>query len=524
MADDVTLQRLLAELSVPRAWPWPVARVDVVQTHVSAVFIAGERVLKLKKPLDLGFLDFSTRQRRLAACRTECAVNARLAPGTYLGVVAVVDRGDGLVIEAREPGADDEPAVLMRRMPHDRTLRAMLERGALGADDVRRVARRLAAFHDAADAGPEVREASRFASLERVVRGNLAECRAEAGSTVSEALLARLERSMGRALEQARDLVERRAADGLGRDGHGDLRLDHVYLMDAPPPGDVVVIDAIEFNDAFRRGDPVGDVAFLVMELRFEGRSDLADVLFEAWAEARGDRDGRLLLPLSVAHRHAVRGKVRGIEAREPEVPEEERAVAASRSRAHFLAALGSVAPPRERAALLLACGLPGSGKSTLARALSREGFARVSSDETRKALGGGVSGDALYSRDWTDRTYAACLREAETLLLRGERVVVDASFHEAARRAAFLRMAHELRVPALALECTADAEEARRRLARRTGDASDADASVRERMSSAWEAPSGTERDAWRVVPTDGGPEAAHAIAADALLRADLL
>jgi aminoglycoside phosphotransferase family enzyme/predicted kinase len=554
----VDVDEILRDLSRPEAWPWPagapgapgapgatgaIGSVECVQTHVSIVFLAGERVLKLKKPRDLGFLDFTSRRARLEACAAECRLNARLAPGVYLGVVTVARSPDGWRVFERPPkqcehgeqcehgqqcedGEDgEEPAVLMHRLPADRTMAAMLERGELRADDVERVALRIARFHDTADAGEEVKAASRFEPLRRVVRGNLEQLAAFAGETLEPELHERLVREIDRELAAVAGLVESRADGGLGRDGHGDLRLDHVYLLG----GAIDVVDCIEFRDDFRRGDPVADAAFLVMELEHARRPDLAATFFGAWAAARRDGEAAALLPLHVAHRRLVRAKVRSLAAREPEIPKDERRRAAEEATTHAIAALVRVAPPSRRPALLVACGLPCSGKSTLARGLAADGFARISSDETRKSLAawlsppdtweGGHEG-GLYGREWTDRTYRACFEQAEALLRQGRRVVLDASFHEESRRREALELAGRLGVAAVAFECRASDPVADARMAARRGDASDATPAIRAAMIARWEAPNDAETarwTAWRTVDSTS-PEADIAAARTAL------
>ncbi len=508
------LDALMRDLARPEAWPHAPDSIEVIQTHASVVFLAGDRALKIKKPVDLGFLDFSTRPARAAACEAEVILNRRLAPRTYRGVVAVrrAPRG-GLTVVFEEPRDEDEPAVLMVRLPADRTLASLLKVGGVTDDLARRIGRRLAAFHDSAEGGPDVRRACAFDRVARVVRENLAEAATLASAVLDAGLHHRISGALERELGAREALLSGRAARGIGREGHGDLRLDHVYVLDEPPPDDIVVVDCVEFSAAFRRSDPVGDIAALVMEFGFEGRADIGDALFEAWADARGDAEGAALLPLFVAHRHVVRGKVRGIEAREAEVPEAARVRAAARGRAHFLGALSALAGPHERPALVLACGLPGSGKSTVARALAREAnIERVSSDETRKALAaapdgaGGLPAD-LYSREWTDRTYGECLARSRALLLSGQRVIVDASFHDGARRAPFRELARELRVPCLVIELVVSDAEAIRRLAARVNDASDADADVRRAMTAAWQAPAGDELADWTRLDASRSP-----------------
>ena len=171
------------------------------------------------------------------------------------------------------------------------------------------------------------------------------------------------------------------------RDTHGDLHLDHVYLFpDRAPPADLVIIDCIEFNERFRFADPVADMAFLVMDLAFHGRRDLARAFADAYFRASGDEEGRALLPFYTAYRAAVRGKVEGMELAEREVPEAERAAALVRARAHWLLALGELEEPGRRPCLVLVGGLPGTGKSTLARGLAEQaGFTVIRSDLVRR-------------------------------------------------------------------------------------------------------------------------------------------
>src|SRR5438034_1293400 len=175
------------------------------------------------------------------------------------------------------------------------------------------------------------------------------------------------------------------------RDTHGDLHLDHVYLFpEKKPPADLVIIDGIEFNERFRYSDPVADMAFLVMDLRFHGYHDLAQAFADAYFQAAGDEQGRTLLPFYTAYRAAVRGKVEGFELLEKEIPAAERAAALERARAHWLLALGELEQPAQKPCLVLVGGLPGTGKSTLAQGLAqRAGFQVIRSDVVRKQLAG---------------------------------------------------------------------------------------------------------------------------------------
>lgn len=519
----MSLPELIAALSEPAAYPAP-APVRAVQTHISAVFLVGDVVYKVKKSVDLGFLDFSTLAKREHFCGEEVRLNRRLAPEVYLGVVPVVRTGAGLRVEAE--GEPVEWAVKMVRLPEGVTLLDRLGHDSLTPAVLETLAGRLAAFHAAAERGPHIAEVGGFDTVAFNARENFRQSAGQIGRTVERPVFERLSDLTESALFALRPLMESRAARGVPCDTHGDLRLDHVYLFpDRPPPGDVVIIDCIEFNERFRFADPVADVAFLAMDLGVHGRGDLAGVLTDAWFRAAGDEEGRALLAFYSGYRAVVRAKVEGFAAGEPEVPTPARAAAAERSRRHWLWALGAMEPdPVRRPALVLAAGLPGTGKSTLAAALAeRAGFALVRSDLVRKELPDRPAGEALYSAEWSDRTYAECLRRAAEVVRGGGRVIVDANFREERRRAEFLSAARDLGVSSAVLVCTAEAETIRRRLDGRRGDASDADWAVYRKLAGLWEPPGPATRRVMHEIRTDLADVAADDAAIAALRAAGL-
>lgn len=513
-----TFDALLDALSHPAAYPFPTTEIEVHQTHISAVFLAGPYAYKLKKPLNLGFLDFTTPERRKAACEDEVRLNRRLAPQVYLGVVPVTAGPEGVRIEGSGPVIDY--AVWMQRLPAERTLEARLEAGLLGEDDVRRVARRVARFHREGSCSDEIAREARWEVLDRNNEENFDQIRPCIGRTLSAGVYERLRDRSRSVLADLRPLIERRIAAGLPRDTHGDLHLDHVYTLPrAGAEDDLVMIDCIEFNTRFRYADPASDIAFLLMDLEFHGRPDLANHLAEAYFDAAQDSEGRRLLEFFVPYRAIVRGKVEGLALDEPEVAEADKLRLARQARAHFLLALGWLEPPRRRPLLLLVAGLPGSGKSRLCRGLeSSAAMQRLDSDVVRKQLAGiGVNvpassdwGQGIYTPEWNDRTYAELRHRAERILREGGRVAVEASFREERRRLPFLELARSLAVPCVFLECEAPGEIIRERLARRSGDVSDAGVEVYESARRAWE-PAGPAISSIRqVISTRGEAEQA--------------
>jgi aminoglycoside phosphotransferase family enzyme/predicted kinase len=519
------LAALIASLARPDAYPFHVDAIEVHQTHISVVFLAREFAYKVKKPVRLPFLDFSTLQLRRHFCEEEVRLNRRLAPDVYLGIVPVT--ADGHFEGEGEPL---EWSVKMRRLPAAATLKARLEREEVTAGQLEALARKVVDFHAAAV------PCTGHASLPAVAanaRDNFAVAATQIGRTVSATVYERLVQLTEEHLQRHGSLIAARARRSMPRDTHGDLRLDHVYLFpDRPPPDDVVVIDCIEFAERYRCADPVADMAFLVMDLIAHGRPDLAGGFADTYFTAAGDAEGRALVPFYTAYRALVRAKVEGIELDEPEVSPDEKKRVHRRAHAHWLVALGALEPPANRPALVLVGGLPGAGKSTLARGLgARARFHVLRSDVLRKELAGVPEHQpatigyqqGIYDAGWTQRTYDELLRRAGAILAEGERVIVDASFRAEAHRRQFLSAARDWGVPALMLYCVANEPAVRQRLAQRRGDASDADWEVYLRAASDWATPQGATLRAYRVVATDDAVDVVLERAM-ALLSADSL
>ncbi|MBL8794465.1 MAG: AAA family ATPase [Planctomycetia bacterium] len=517
------LAKLIDGLSRATAYSHPVASVAVCQTHISVVFLAGNFAYKIKKPVQFPFADFSTLEKRRFYCEEEVRLNRRLAPDVYLGVVPVT-LTDGAPTFA-DDGEPVEWAVRMQRLPAEATLHERLRHGGVSVELVETLAQRIAAFHRVAPADPQRAALGNFAAVAQNIRDIYRQAGPHVGQTLSQAVYDQLQALHEAALTRWQPVIEGRAARGVPRDCHGDLHLDHIYhFPDRPPPGDLVVVDCIEFNERFRFIDPVADLAFAVMDFAFHARADLADVLTEGYFRATGDDEGRALLPSYAAYRAAVRGTVEGLKLAEPEMPAADRGATLRDARAHWLLALRLLEAPHRGPCLLLVGGLPGTGKSTLAQGLAAEaGFTPLRCDVVRKELADLPETqftppelrDKLYSPAMTDRTYAETLRRAEALLFAGQRVLVDGTFREEHRRKTFLEAAQRWGVPTLLLLTSARSETVKQRIDQRRGDASDADWSIHQLLAQGWEPPGAASLPHVRTIPTDGSREEAlrHAL-----------
>ncbi len=469
---------LARALATPAAYPEdPSAARGVrwIQTHISHVFLTGERVYKLRKPVRLSFLDFSSARARNEDCLRELALNRRLAPDVYLGVAPVSVRAGtaqvGRIGETLE-GAG-EHVVVMRRLREGCDALSLLARGALGAGAIDSVAERLARFHTAHALGrpaPFTPEEWRE-RVARPMRANVAALRED--EVVGRAAVAALASGTERARAAASDRREQRRRDGRAVDGHGDLHLQHIWFEGGA--ADPILIDCIEFADDLRQIDAASEIAFLAMDLRYRGARSLGERFLRRYAALRDDFDLYGVVDLYGAYRAAVRAKVAGLAAGDVAIGAAQREQAAESARRHVALALELLAEPAP-APLVLVCGTVGTGKSTVAGELADacDGVV-ISSDRTRKALAGiaaldhGVAhGRELYADPMTERAYAALLARAEPVLRSGRVALLDATFARAAHRERARELAARVGARALLVEATCAEPVARERVAAR--------------------------------------------------------
>ncbi|HVN50875.1 MAG TPA: AAA family ATPase [Acidimicrobiales bacterium] len=451
----------------------------LVETHTAWIALVADVALKVKKPVRFPFLDFSTPERREAACRREVELNRRLAPDAYLGVWTVLGPG----------GAASEHLVAMRRMPAERSLAALVERDdPRGAAAIDPIADQLAAFHRGAERGRHVDRRCERDAVRALWTENFREMRTSGVFPASD--LDRAEALAGRFLDGREVLFVERIHAGAGCDGHGDLQASDIFVLDDGPR----ILDCIEFDDRYRYGDVAADVAFLVMDLERLGRTDLARRLLMRYEDASGTTLPRALVEHFVAYRAQVRAKVAALRARQ-EVDPVRRDADTALARQLLDLCLEHLERGDVRVALV--GGLPGSGKSTLGDHLGdATGATVLRSDVIRRELLGepepqsGSSsgyGAGRYGRDQVGATYDELLERARHELARGRSVVLDASWSSGVRRAQARELARNVHAHTVELVCEVDDETAAGRIRRRAEaatDASEATAAIRARMA----------------------------------------
>jgi uncharacterized protein len=416
----------LKDLERPEAYPAPrPTTIRLITTHISWVFITDHDVWKLKRPVNYGFVDYTTLARRRHFCHEEMRVNSRLAPGVYLDVVPVrLDQGRH---SFTPKGTVVDYAVRMRRLAEEASAESLLRHGQLTHDHFTRLAARLAAFYATSPAAPPL---GSLDVLRATVQENFDQVRPFVGRFVESTTFEAVSAWQAGWLERRANVFEARQGHGRIRDGHGDLRLEHVYFT-----GDeILVIDAIEFNERFRIADVAADVAFLAMELDARGRPDLAASFLADFAMESADYDLYAVVDFYLSYRAWVRGKVAGFLADDPSTGAEKAQRKAREAERLFALARTYSEPPIEAGPVVAVGGLIGAGKSTLAHSLGRSlGIPVVGSDRTRKALAGvpptKQASAGAYSGEFTRQTYDELFRRADVVLGSGRGVILDASF-----------------------------------------------------------------------------------------------
>lgn len=509
-SDDTLSERepLLAFLGSPSSYPHRPRSVRLIQTHISWVFIAPPFVYKVKKPVNLGFLDFSTLEKRHHFCQRELELNRRLCPETYLGVISIYKSGTSFSFDAEE-GKIAEYSVKMRELPHGWFLSELLAKGAVGETEINRVIARLHLFYESEHPTPEIEKWGRPEKLKISTDENFVQVEPFLEKTISPLAFDAIRFFTNNFYAANKSLFAERIKQRRIRDCHGDLHLDHVHLTSEA----VTIFDCIEFNDRFRFIDIANDLAFLAMDFDFERQHKLGDLFLRNAAREFGDSGLLKLADFYKCYRAFVRGKVESIEAMsEGATDREEHTKRATRyfRLALRYSAIGS------KPSILAVMGQIGTGKSTVSKQLASElDWPVFSSDEIRKTLAGVPLNvrtapelrDTVYSDQMTDRTYEKLLENGLAALATHSGVIFDATFSSRRKRERLRNECAKTGIQLQIIELAADREEIQRRLKARgetAAEVSDARLEDSEKLSAGYEAPSEVA-DLSRVSTADG-------------------
>lgn len=480
---------LVRALQNPELYDHPVSGFQVIETHISQVILTGDYAYKIKKPMDFGFLDFSTLERRKHFCEEELRLNRRLAAKLYLEVLPITGTPENPVLGGN--GEAFEYAIRMRQFDQSQLFDRMQENGELAPEMLTSLARQVAAFHQQL---PPVAEGKPLGTPEAVfaaMQENFDQIRPLIDDADLLAQLDNLQAWTESTFERHRELIAHRRADGLVRECHGDLHLANITRFD----GEVTVFDCIEFNEPFRWIDVINDLAFLLMDLEFRGESALANLVLNTYLDYRDDFEALPLLPLYKAYRAMVRAKIALFTMGNPELSQPEKDALMQRYRAYAQLAEDYGSIPNHY--LLATTGLSASGKTCVSAAMAGElGLIRLRSDVERKRLYGlaplessrSPTGGNLYTEEATRKTYQRLADLAGQVLGAGFPVIVDAASLKVHERSLLASVAETQGVPFALIHCEAPEALRREWIRKRKGDASEATEALLEAQQSWFE------------------------------------
>jgi uncharacterized protein len=501
--DPALLQRLTDPACFPGHEQGP---FTLVQTHLSLVCLGKNHVWKLKKPVHLPFADFSTKEKRKAVCDDELRLNRRLCPSLYLAVVPLWRDSDTWSFVSGDEVVDY--AVLMERLPEERMLPRLLQRGEVLPEEIQELARIMARFHATARRDEDVKRHGDPARLARQASENFTETMDPGfpADSIAPSWHASLHEATARWFESRGPLLQDRWQAGFVREGHGDLHARNICLTHPPS-----IFDCLEFSEDFRCSDTATENAFLVMDLLYHGRRDLANIYTEAYRRESGDTGQYSLMPGLVSYRAMVRAKVALFTAMDRDVASKTRDEAKASALDHFLLATLALAESAAPFALV-ACGLPGSGKSTLLQELARRvGWHGESSDRIRKEMAGEPTDQTLEPQWYAPEISAAVYRQLRERSLHaggGTPLLLDANFPRAELRRETLAALKMAGFTTILAWFDPPEPVVRERLAARAqsgSSESDADQAVYEKLARTFERPTPGEADVWwHVTETD--------------------
>ncbi len=470
-------EKICRAMADPAFYPHPVRNIEKRETHISVVYLTGDCVYKLKKPMNFGFLDYTSLEERKRMCTLEVALNQRLSRGVYEGVVPIVKAGNSFRMGGE--GEIVEYTVCMKQLPDDASLTSLLAGDKVGGEEMFRLGAYLADFYGRSERNEAISRYGTFEVIQFNTEENFIQLEPFVGNLVAGSPFDFVKESSRVFLRDWSRFFEHRVEEGRICDGHGDLRAEHVYLLDG-----IQIIDCIEFNERFRYGDSAIDMAFLHMDLERLNHADLALEVLKGYTAASRDYGIYTVLDFYSCYRALVKLKVSCLTWTELE-PGKRKALMEARA-SQYLQLAFSFAVRFSRPAVWVLCGLPGTGKSTYSQRL-REiyGMVLIRSDEARKDLpeyrrhtGPVPYGEGVYRKDMRGRVYSHMLARAQDEVKNGRSVILDATFSMRKWREEVIRLAEDLDASVLFFECVSEKNTIVERLGqRRAGEDGQSDA-----------------------------------------------
>lgn len=505
-----SLPPLIQAMLQPEFYPHPVETpIRLLQTHISYVLLTGDYAYKVKKPADFGFLNFSTLERRHFFCQEELRLNQRLCPELYLQVLGIEQKSNPSETSTEEYGWSEgkgticDYAIQMRQFDQAQLFSHLFAENALTPALMSQLGKQLAHFHTQAATSPEITAFGHPAAVQEIVENSYGLGQGFIGRSQTEAQYRETKAFTDQFFEDHADWLVDRQALGKIRECHGDIHLNNICLYQNV----IQIFDCIEFNQEFRNIDVIYDAAFLVMDLQFRGRPDLANAFLNAYLEWSNDYDGAVLLPLYLSMRAYIRGNVNSLALNDPAIPETDKTTIAKTAAAYYHQAWAYTQP--QTGVLYVMVGVSGSGKSTVARQLAQQtNGIHIRSDAVRKHLAGldldergdqaGKFGTGIYTPEMTQKTYDRLLELGIFLAGQGLTVILDAKYDRQALRQSVISQAKA--IPLKFIHCTAPVATIRDRLNQRQGDIADATAKILDDQLAAFE-PFSPNDQAWRYI-----------------------
>ncbi|MBM2838285.1 MAG: putative kinase [Deltaproteobacteria bacterium] len=458
---------LIEALKSPQIYPDSPSQIRIAETHISYLFFTGKYVYKVKKPVDFGFLDFTTLEKRKFFCLREVKLNSRLSPDVYLGVEEIREENGRISLGGQ--GKTIEYAVKMKELPSEGMLIRLVSEGKAKPELMDRIALKIATFHREAETSNEIAGFGNVSVIKKNMQENFIQTVPYIGKTLLREQYDFISERALAFLEHHNLIFAKRKNGGMIKDCHGDLHLGAICVE----KDNIHVFDCIEFNDRFRYGDTAADIAFLTMDLEYNNRFDLSSAFTEAYIRYSEDSDIPIVLRFYKSYRAYVRGKVMSFLLDEEEVSEEQKRKALISAKGYFGLAYSYLMQPT----LIIMAGLVGTGKSAVAGLLGEAtGAPVVRSDEARKRLAGILPDEhryedyekGIYSEEFTNKTYSELLKEASEVLGGGRSIILDASYKSRASRERAAALAREKGARFFIVECICDQKVVRARLTKR--------------------------------------------------------